>query len=67
MLKGKILWMRKRDGFGIIKSDDNKEYYFDISTCKQIFNDLQNDDNVLFELNDRIKDCRCAKNLTKVA
>lgn len=65
---GKILWYSERDKNGIIVSD-NKEYYFDISVVKDrsmpAFPDYKQAD-VSFELNEKITDCRCAKNVTLI-
>ena len=63
-MSGKILWVSKRDGNGIIVTDDRKEWYFDTSVCPN-FKSLKSCDIVTFEHNDKIKDCRCAKNVVK--
>lgn len=61
MYTGKILWISKRDGNGIILLD-KKEVYFDSSVCLN-FAILKPNDIVIFEYNDKIKDCICAKNV----
>lgn len=58
-IKGKVLWFRERDGFGIILSGDKKEFYVDISVTPDHQN-LKPEQIVFFEHNKKIKDCRCA-------
>lgn len=69
MFKGKILWYSERDKNGIIKTEDGKEWYFDISVVKNRrmpkFPDYKQA-VVTFEHNLNIKDCRCAKSVVLV-
>jgi len=65
MIKAKILWIDKRDGNGIAKTDDGSEYYFDVSVFKD-FQKANRGDLVAFKHNESIKGCLCARNLTLV-
>lgn len=58
-LTGYVLWFNVRDGYGIIKDDQGIEYYTDISVTPNR-EPLKRDTKVNFELNPKIKDCRCA-------
>ena len=68
MYTGKILWYSERDKNGIIKTSEGVEYYFDISVVKDRKLDFKRgeDNLVTFQLNEKIKDCRCAKNVELV-
>lgn len=60
-LSGFVLWFCERDGKGIIKGDNGKEYYTDISVTPGRMN-LKRNQRVDFEQNPKIPeyDCRCA-------
>lgn len=59
-LQGKVLWTSQRDGNGIIIVGKT-EYYFDRSVCLDFASiNRVREVQVEFELNDKIKDCRCA-------
>lgn len=59
---GTIMWISKRDGKGIIITDQGKEFYFDTSVFKA-FNSAERKDRVNFILNESIKECLCAKDV----
>jgi hypothetical protein len=64
VLKGRVLWYCSRDKNGIVVDSKGLEYYFDISVIKDRDDkDFQRKKNVSFVLNDKVKDCRCAKNI----
>jgi cold shock CspA family protein len=66
-LGGKILWYSEREKHGIIVTNDGTEFYFDISVVNgRKMPDFPEYKNavVTFEMNEKIKDCRCAKNVT---
>ncbi len=49
-LTGSVMWTDRRDGNGIIKGDDEKEYYFDSSMQKD-FKNINRKDKVEFSPN----------------
>lgn len=64
-VEGKILWFRDRDGNGIILDDDGNEWYFDVSVIVDP-DSISEDEKglrVSFIHNDKITDCRCAKDV----
>ena len=64
-LTGKIMWISYRDENAVIVTDDGTEYYTDDS----VFNDfmLANPkDKVTFILNEKITECKCARNVELV-
>lgn len=61
---GFILWWSDRDKNGIIKTSDNKEWYFDSSVIKfEPWETTLKRAQVIFEHNEKITDCRCAYNV----
>lgn len=62
-LEGKVLWYSERDGHGIIVDSSGIEYYFDSSVIKSKIPKNMKGVLVTFELNTKIKDVRCAKNV----
>lgn len=66
-LTGKILWISQRDGNGVIVTEDKKEWYFDSSVAKNFKMISRIENNIVtFEHNEKITDCRCAKNVELV-
>lgn len=59
---GVVIWFDKKDGNGIIRTEDKREWYTDTSVSPV----LERGQTVSFEENKKIKDCRCAMNV-KVA
>lgn len=65
-MKGQILWWSDRDKNGVIKTETGAEYYFDRSVLKgfQIIGFKYNVPVfVTFDVNEKIIDCKCAKNV----
>jgi hypothetical protein len=63
-LIGTVLWFSDRDGNGIILDENKKEYYFDTSVWKNKTLKPLRTQLVKFDLNESIKDCKCAKNVS---
>jgi len=64
---GQLLWWSKRDGNGIIKTVNDKEYYFDSSVIsKPLLKKLNNKEVILLKFfkNKEIKDCLAACEVT---
>lgn len=60
---GKLLWYSKRDGNGIIKTINDREFYFDKSVVtKSLLKLLENNEVkfLKFNKNSKISDCLCA-------
>lgn len=62
MYKGKIMWVSQKDGNGVILDEHNNEVYFDRSTFTS-FNNCKRGDIVKFNINGKIKECLCAKDV----
>lgn len=61
-LGGRVLWFSERDGNGVIITNDGTEFYTDTSVIKTE-RPLKRNDLVIFEHNESIKHCICAKNV----
>lgn len=57
---GQVLWWSDRDEHGIIVDTKGNEYYFDRSVT---YHKPTRKDKVQFEINTKIKDCLCARNV----
>lgn len=69
LIKGKVVWFDQRDGYGIIKATlgtavkREVKFYVDISSINQL---IKSGDKVMFEWNEEIRDCACAKNVSLI-
>jgi hypothetical protein len=64
-LFGRVLWWSERDENGIIVDPLGNEFYFDRSVLKSTSRTkISRSKIVYFELNNRIKDCLCACNVS---
>jgi hypothetical protein len=64
-LFGRVLWWSDRDENGIIVDPLGNEFYFDRSVLKNSSKQkISRNKLVYFELNNRVKDCLCACNVS---
>ena len=66
MNEAKVMWWSERDGNGILVDNAGNEYYFDKSVYMH-GDSPKRGELMHFEINSKIADCLCAKDVTKAA